>query len=569
MAGIKGQPSGNPAQLKSPVPNTEEGPSFEDYVAGGGGTSPSFEDYAMGQGLPSEAVIADQEAPGIGAEVAQTAADWMPAAGGIAGGIVGIPFGPVGMAAGATLGAAGGTGWKQLIEQTLLGKEQEPNEQLKEVGKEALLSGVGEVAGIGVAKAAGATLSRIAQPASKFIDDVMRGERAKVLEPLTNLLAVKSAPLNTQAAGDQVKKLLTANIKGKYGPFIDAYSALDEVAQALPLADEARVQFTQKLKASIINKSKDEYKVVENFAHALDAADNGARFQAEIRRLNGTIRSLQRAGDTELAVTLRQARDQATEFFEGETTKLAARVRGGVATPREIAALDQMAAQKGVDPSNYYKRNRGSYADNLAKEYLGSLDKVKKEYRGFRNFLEDVGEQTKTRVGSKGPMAFLDNLDDVPSEKLVERMFDPKNARALSQMKTQSREVYDTVVKSKMTEMLEKNSLDGALNLKKFRNDVMKLPGSTRAHLFSKNELNMLNSVVDNPRLSRLESLQARGDGMIARWAKDVAEVGRIAGSRISDRSKGVMQTVGGQVPARGLGMLMGVGTEGDGDVQQ
>lgn len=548
MAGIKGQPSAKPSQVKSPVPETAPAYSELDDLggveAGAAGNGYAELDSVAAVG-PAQTLPVSEEIPEVVGEqdlgMAGVATSFIPPVMGLAGGILGSPGGPVGMVAGAALGGAAGQGYREWIEQNLLGKTPaDPNQQLMDVAEATAVEGAGQAIGLGVAKgvsklaktkAGSAVTDYVAEQARgpiAWAKSLVQAERDGVLEPVTKLIRMKSTPLNAEQSGDVAKQLLTSNIKGKYGPFIQAYEDLDNVAQALPFKDRARYEFTQKLRSWAVDKSGDEYKAVKGLADALDAADNGAKFTSELKRINGTIRQLSKLGDTELATTLKAARDQATNFFEGETTKLAARIQAGKATPEEMAFVQRIAQQRGImepDPSKYAK--------SLAKDYLNSVDKIKKDYAGFRSFLSDVGEQTKLKAETRGPMAFLNNLDDVPSEKLIERMFDPKNAAALRRMKAETPEVFEQVVKSKMSRIVQESSTEGTLDVKAFRKAINALPESTRQMLVSADELKMINQTVDNPRVQRLVNLEATGENLISKWIGQVVEASRIGGKAV------------------------------------
>jgi hypothetical protein len=97
--------------------------------------------------------------------------DLLPAAGGIVGGIGGtILGGPIGGVAGATLLAGAGEATRQ--------KSQGEGLNIKKIGTESLISGAGELAGLGLAKAGGKVLGSVGSGLTKTGENVaLRGTR--------------------------------------------------------------------------------------------------------------------------------------------------------------------------------------------------------------------------------------------------------------------------------------------------------------------------------------------------------------------------------------------------------
>lgn len=519
----------NPSDLNPPVPNT--GTSVfdaPDEIAPLSTAPVSVFD------LPEEDITSTPVSQFPGAGLVQGTLDALPMAGGLAGAVVGSPAGPAGTIGGAMAGGVAGQSLRSTLQSMIFGNQQTSEQLYKDLAVSGLTEGAGAATGEILGKVASAALktkagqwvaqkgAELAEAPTQYLRDSVQSLRDRIEAPVMRILTGKSTSLTTEGAGDTVKSLLKDNIKTKYGGFVQAYEDLDQVSQALPLTDRSRYAFTERMKAWGMNLSSDEQQVVKNFAEKLNAADNGMKFQNEVKRLRGTIRELSQRGDTELAATLREARDRATDYFEGETTKLAARIKANKATPQEMGFLDQIIKQRGIQ-----EEVPGKYAKQLADDYIKSLSKVKQDYAGFRGFLEDVGEQTRVRT-NKGPMAFLDSVDDVTSEKLIERMFDPKNARALRTMQKETPEVYDMVIKSKMTELMRASGEGGTLNIHKLYDKLDKMPPATRAMLMNSDEMKSFVNVINSPNMRVLDKVSKSFVGKIASSAVDIVDVARI-----------------------------------------
>lgn len=102
-------------------------------------------------------------------QYALKASEFLPAAGGAIGGILGAPAGPITAVGGATLGAAGGEAFRQLAQRALAPEEAPASstEALEQIGGEALLSGATEY-GFGKAAKGLKALSQTA-PVAKMI----------------------------------------------------------------------------------------------------------------------------------------------------------------------------------------------------------------------------------------------------------------------------------------------------------------------------------------------------------------------------------------------------------------
>jgi hypothetical protein len=566
VAAIKNQPAPKPSQIGSPVPNEDALAAFNaaaDELAAS--VPPPANAEAMQAFEQSAAPAPSQEVtpnPGI----MGTIADYAPVAGGIVGGIIGTPAdvftGPVGTAVGAGLGAYAGHGLKRLIETNVFNKPVESfANEAEKAANEAIFNAAatytGEKAIAGASKAIGAAaktelgqqavegISKLAAAPLKWMKQTIAEAGEKLTAPLLKVIAEKTTNLDANAAGAQVKNLLVKNINEKYGAFKNAYGTLDNVTTALPLKDEARRGFTQDLKSWVTESfpsSSDKGRMVTKFANDIDASNTGAHFKSVIGDIRDAKAVAFKNGATEQGKFLAALENKANDFYEAQITGLAKRVSKGVASPEELNAFNQMVAATGGEAAAGVTTTgaQGAFArvsqdpkalKKVATDYLEAADKIKNDYAGFRSFLSDVGEQAKIKAERLGPMSFLSKLDEVPSEKLMERMFDPKNADALRVMAKETPEVFEQVVKSKMNNLIAKASPDGVLDLPMLRKEIYKLPEASRNILMKSDELKVMNEVLNNPRLARIQQLDKLGDTAILKWAKDVAEVTRTVGA--------------------------------------
>lgn len=553
MAGTPGQPSTKPTQLPGKVPGEDLSEAAQAYL----NDIPEMSDAAQSylaespdyQGPAPEAPAASYESP----LWAKAIPPVMGIVGGIAGAVVG---GPPGAVAGAAAGGAAGQGYREALEQYLNDKPYtDPNDQLKDVALAGAEEGAGQLIGMGLAKGAGLA----AKGASKFIPESIKAPmsstfktvRSKIEDPIMKVITEKFTPMTKEASGDSVKQMLKQSIQTKYGPFTQAYAALDDVAKAVPVKDEARRKFTMGLKEwGVENHGGDNWRVIKKFADDIDAANTGKQLDDVLGQIRDARSVAYKSGATGQAKMLEEMHERAANFAEGELTKLASRVQAGGALPEEAIALQRLAQQRGLPPEEASK-----YARSLAKDYLAAKDKIRTDYSGFRQFLTDVGEQTKVRANGKGPMVFLDQVDNVPSEKLIERMFDPKNAAALRRMEQETPEVFDLVSKARMRSIVEKASPDGKINLELFRKELYRIPEDSRKMLMSREQLELLNKTIADPSLRRLDRINRMGENAVSKWAQGMMDIGAVVGQGVANSpgaSAGVRQAVGDSVREAG-----------------
>lgn len=549
MAGVKGMAMANPGQVETPQSSGDE---LDAALAGLEHSAP-----AAAPQDELDAALAQTEAPAPPAEFQSPVyTKYLPAAGGLAGGIVGgvggtlfgMGFGGLpGATGGAALGGAAGQSFRDLIEINVLGRPENPSVlgRAQDIAGAGAVEGASQLVGHGIAKVGGKVLGTltegIAKPAKEFVVSTLKGVKDAIEEPIMKIVASKATPLNTEAAGDTVKQLFGEDIKTRFGGFVNTYGKLEGVANSLPMREnEMLVWRTKQYDEALKNLGGDNFKMVKKYLNDLTeagAADGGnmQRFSDVVRQIKSQAASYGKDLQRSQAKALFDLADSAEGFMDKQIAKLAENISNGKATPTEMDGFMKMMEGQ-IDPKVPADPKRiAEYTRSVAKDFIKERETVNGAYAKFRSFLSDVGEQTKINADGLGPRQFLSAIGDVPSEKLIERMFDPKNAAALRAMQQESPAVFDMVAKSKMNQLIQKSSPEGTFDLMKFRKQAYALPESTRQFLFSPEDLKTLNSVVNNPRLARLKSLEKMGNNMVSKWAQDVAEVAKILGEKSAE----------------------------------
>ncbi len=536
MAAIKGQPSPKPGSLESPVP----GKSAEDEAAA------FMADSAPHLSPEAEAAaFMNEQAPppephGLVEQAARGAINALPGLGTMGGAALGTAAGPVGTIAGAGLGAAAGLSLKRGLENWLFG-DQLPQTRAdlygglaKEAGTAAAFQAAVELVPGAVAKAESGLKSLaskvktsvmpepvqqlyaqsngdMAVAADQVRTQIKQGvdtAKAQFEEPTLQLIQGRATNLSDREVGDSVKQLIKSDVEQRYGPFKQAYQSLNEVSRATPIPDEARRTFGSKLTDWALNEfpeNSDSYRLVRRFKDSFEASNSGLQFENALKDVRSSARAAYQAGDGRKGEVLNAIAAKADDFLEGQVEGLAKRISAGKASPEEMGFLNQVVQSRGIQEADPSK-----YATQLASDFLSARTKVKADYRGFKEFMDNLSGATKIR--SSGTMNFLDKLDDVPSEKLVAKMFDERNSAALEQMKKETPEVFKQLASFRVKELAAESVVKGELDATKFWSNVKGLPPEVRNVLFSPEELTTLESVAQNPKLMKLNDVTGRMD---------------------------------------------------------
>ena|SRR3990167_652827 len=535
MAGIAGQPAPKPQNVPSPVPGEDEGLSFDDFLAR----------------QPQPKIDASVDIPfnQITHPAIESFAQALPAAGGIVGGIAGLPMGGIlGSAGGAALGASAGTALRLAIEKGILAKQDEDTSSisaaLKEIGwegaKEGLMQGAGGLAFKGIAKGgsllantkAGQVVSEYVSHLSSPLTKWVKEEYDQVVEPILTKLSKVMPARNIEESGDTVKELLKTNINNRYGKFKQAYESLDNIAESVPLDRTAINNFTLKLAAEAKNLSSSDEKLMLKMISDISRSQHGLKLKNTVKTINDNASKAFANNQTGLGKQYANLANKLDDFYDDQVTALANKYMRG-----EISANDSQFLVALMNQRSIVEANPSKYAKSLASDYLKSKEIVRNDYAGFKSFLGDLSEQTKIKMGKKGPMRFLDEIDSIPSEKLMERMFDPKNAQALRKMKQETPEVFNEVVGAKIKNMLSLSSPTGELDvvaLRSFQKAINKMPEPVRNLVFDSADVTEMNRILNSPKIEKLGHLQVRGENFLRGWLGDLVEVSKIGSKKIA-----------------------------------
>ncbi len=290
---------------------------------------------------------------------------------------------------------------------------------------------------------------------------------------------------------------------------------------------------------------------MKGYADRLDQAGNGEGLYKVLGDLkNEAMQATKDAAKynsnalRDQAAALNQFADKTENYIEdGVIGGIAKRISAGKASMQEMEGFQQMMQAQPNPTVAAQPKNFNTYMKSVADDFLEQRQGVKAEYAKFRGLLDDIGDAAKVRSEGQGPMQFLNKLNDIPPEQLVERMFQPKNAGALRSMKTAYPEVYDNVIKNKMSDIVSKyTTVDGNINYKGIAQAIDDLPASTSNLLMSAKERETMLGVVNNPRLELLAKEHA---GIADKFVTGLARIGEIMRTGGQAAAKGNVASVG------------------------
>lgn len=559
MAGIQGQPAPRPSDVQAPVPGASTQSVFdsvEPQMAQAAGKSASV--FDAGQTAPPQQM-------GVGEGLARSVTNALPTVGATVGATVSAAAGPEAIPLGLYTGGMLGAGLKEYVNNVVFGDKKSSIGNLNKVASEAekqtgmgmlgasvfgapageafAKSGVADIASPTVAgTAVGLTKKAVLEAATRItkapedviidyfhapqrvkdmavkyngnLPEAANGVRSTINQsiddartnfegPLRKSIADRITALTPEGYGDQAKQALVQTINDRHGPFLQAYDALDQVSKSMPIQDEQRRKFGVSLSDWALKEfpqNTSQYKSVKQYKDMFEASNTGAQFDNVVKNLSDDIRSAYAGGRTDEAKFLSELKTKANDFLENQVTNIAKRVQTGRGNPDEMNVIQQMAQNQGIQ-----EPEPGKYAKAIASDYLKGKDTIKSDYSSFSRFLDDIQEQTRT--SARGANSTIAAINDVPSEKLMQRMTDPKNAAALRSMKTQTPEVFQQVQNYHTFTLVNKSTVDGVLDLNKLADNIEKVPIDTRRLLYPPDDMAGLNSIVKDPKYERFNQL--------------------------------------------------------------
>lgn len=445
----------------------------------------------------------------------KSTAEALPAAGAIGGGLIGLVGGPAGGLVGAGLGGALGKASENLIEKWLLDEEktrqQIYGEPVIEGVKSAAMQGAGDV----IAKGAGLVMGPVGKSLAKYdktpklnaeniadagkrlgidlpdsfttvnpvISDLEqtvaqspsflgRGKREQFEQAFQGLRSgvEKAAKSGSQFesladAGDVVKAGLRGGVKAKIAPAKQLYKEVAETGiEAVPLSVSARQSLIERIgkipeitavegtTANAIGKQ-----IVKSVANAKNIRD--------MNLINSSVKTM---------------------------------LRDRNMSPLDRRALSQVSEMLDITNASLYKGSARKMATGGQAEALKTLDKLKEANTIYAKTNKNV-VKLSNRLGigkAKNHQDFLRLLDETPSEKVADKVFKLNDSEAVSLLKKEFPNEFETLRSTKISSLYDKAvTAKGELSLPNFLRSFDKIDAKTKKLLFDPKSLKRLEDV--------------------------------------------------------------------------
>lgn len=271
--------------------------------------------------------------------------------------------------------------------------------------------------------------------------------------------------------GKLIKDMLKGSIDKIYEPIENIYSSIKSTGSAIDLPDKARLTMYDKL-VSLSQK----------------VGSRGGPIEKEVRNI--AERFLSQNKVEELDLLLNELGGEASSAFSSRNATLGHAISNASEAIKEFR-FGQIAAQgKGLEKAGV------EGAEQLARESIDEYKKANKLYRDFKETLGDLLSDQRLGGAKKATYGSVnDILENLVNEKVVDKLFDPKNADGLLRFKEKFPDVFAELIKQKKSQLFQ-SSMDGEkLGIRKVLKNIYdenKMSSKVRDTIFSTDEIKKL-----------------------------------------------------------------------------
>lgn len=459
-------------------------------------TQNNNENEGQKMGFDPDKYLAKKRQPIPGEGLLRGSIEALPMAGGVAGGFMGSALGPVGIAGGAGLGAAGGKALENLLEAQLFGDQK----TMQQIYMDPALEGAYGVAGEGIGRGLGRGLEAIgtgvgkayqgakgvleATPGLSGITKALTGRFKEMPKPNSEAIQesasrIKIKPTEGMLTENQLRQGMESSLSQSptaageivRNQYRDVHKGLKEGAQTVLKEGEsapdlwhAGMGARQSIDDVIQTEVKPAVQIYEDLTNNAKAIDveskqmqkvsgnilklDAAKFKSN--PMHGTVKTF--AEDISNIKTLDQLRAIKSQVgrqmraSEGEDKFVLSQINDKlIRAEKSIITRASLKAAANMKQGN-----------EIAKQMLKDLKTANKIYRG-------VNEKAKTMAkefGLKGISNYQDfarAMQDLPDEKVAEKFWQAKNFRGMSYFKEKFPQAFEYVRKAKMGDIYNKS----------------------------------------------------------------------------------------------------------------
>ncbi|MBP9693172.1 MAG: hypothetical protein KBE16_00480 [Alphaproteobacteria bacterium] len=273
-------------------------------------------------------------------------------------------------------------------------------------------------------------------------------------------LTDEATTLSPYQVGEKFKSGVTAKVGEDLAPISQVF---DEVAQSTKF-----IPISQRSKDAIVNNIKkiDAYALTEGagkpqqYVNMIGRLENADQVKQAMTLLNADIRAAQGAEK---------------QVLIGIKNKLSALEENSI-----TRAAIQQAREGGM---------REATGKKIGSEIVNDLKDARTKYREMALNLQDLAENARIKT-NKGPSAFLDAVESIPSERIQDKFFNVENIKTLNNLKEKFPEQFNLLKQGKLKEISDATidktvNGQGRASTQRFLNEVRKLGPEAKQLLFN------------------------------------------------------------------------------------
>lgn len=277
--------------------------------------------------------------------------------------------------------------------------------------------------------------------------------------------------MDRESGGSYVKDLIRNKFDEMMEPLKQLYKDREILGKGVDISDDKSLKVYDDLieqSQKFREPTNEGRKVIEGAANDFlkNASEGGgmANLDAYAKTLSSKAQQARIAGDHDLMAAYYQVRDTVDKFLD-----------------EHLAELGKQVEKEGIEGA-------GDEAQNA----IAQFKDMRKGYAKFKGIFSDLAETTGLGKKATTEGGLHAALDRVPNEQFVDKVFDPKNAKGLQNIKENFPEVFQALTAQKKSQMYQNalvNKNFNPLQLLKEINNEQKLSKGVKNLLFTPEQL--------------------------------------------------------------------------------
>lgn len=452
----------------------------------------------------------------------------LPIAGSMFGGAAGFasPV-PGGALLGSGLGAAGGEALKQIGEKYLLGEDaKELPERIKDIGMEGLYGAAGEAGGQIIGKgiqAAGKGLIKArptkinAEAIEQAMDELSKSRiasdgDAKMIKPTRGMLSPDRIEQGVESSLEQSPTIAGALTRKKTQPVYNlAKDTGADLFKETPNLQPSDVgyEFKQGLRSEIESRVKPIKKVYDKIQESTQFIDVNPKSLDRVS--NNIINSEPFKSSPGYSMANLTASDLKNVKNVDQLKTLRSNIGKRLSNPSldgaEKATLNLMYGKISNLEQNTIMREAikqsrtGPEGQKIGSELVNELKDANKNYKSVMEDLKLLGRESGVESRVNSIDNFLDKVDKIPDEKIVDTFFKPSNRQSLLNLEKLNPEGFESLKQSKLNTIRLNSEFKGQIDPAKLVRNLKDMEHDTRVVLFGEqgaNNINHMKTIIDS-----------------------------------------------------------------------